>query len=69
MVKVESKKVIVTGGLGYIGSHTIVDLIAHGFDVVSVDSLINSNANVLDGIEKITGKKIKNYQMQLQYWF
>ena len=65
MSKVESNKIIVTGGLGYIGSHTIVDLIANGFEVISVDSLINSNENVLDGIEKITGKKIKNYQIDL----
>jgi UDP-glucose 4-epimerase len=37
-------KIVVTGGCGYIGSHTIVDLIQHGFEVVCVDSLINSKA-------------------------
>jgi UDP-glucose 4-epimerase len=65
MRKADSKKVIVTGGCGYIGSHTIVDLIEHGFDVVSVDSLINSNESVLTGIEKITGTRVKNYAIDL----
>ena len=45
------KKVLVTGGCGYIGSHTIVDLIDNGFEVVSVDSLINSDESPLKGIE------------------
>ena len=65
MSKPDSKRIIVTGGCGYIGSHTIVDLIQHGYDVVSVDSLINSNEDVLSGIEKITGKKIRNYKVDL----
>jgi len=47
--------ILVTGGTGFIGSHTTVELIEAGFDVVIVDNLMNSNANVLDGIEKITG--------------
>ncbi len=59
-------KILVTGGTGYIGSHTIVDLINNGFDVVSVDSFINSDGSALDGIEKITGKRIKNYQVDLR---
>lgn len=58
-------KVLVTGGCGYIGAHTIVDLINHGFDVVSVDSNIRSTTQLLDGIEKITGKKIHNYKVDL----
>lgn len=58
-------KVLVTGGCGYIGAHTIVDLINHGFDVVSVDSNIRSTTQLLDGIEKITGKKIRNYKVDL----
>ncbi|CAL1521617.1 UDP-glucose 4-epimerase GalE [Chitinophaga sp. MM2321] len=58
-------KVLVTGGCGYIGAHTIVDLINHGFDVVSVDSNIRSSTQLLDGIEKITGKKIRNYKVDL----
>lgn len=48
-------KVLVTGGTGYIGSHTVVELINDGFEVVIVDNLSNSNVDVLDGIEKITG--------------
>ncbi|TWV99037.1 UDP-glucose 4-epimerase GalE [Chitinophaga pinensis] len=58
-------KVLVTGGCGYIGSHTIVDLINNGFDVVSVDSNIRSTTQLLDGVEKITGKKIRNYKVDL----
>jgi UDP-glucose 4-epimerase len=48
-------KVLVTGGTGYIGSHTVVELINEGFEVVIVDNLSNSNVDVLDGLEKITG--------------
>lgn len=49
------KKILVTGGTGYIGSHTAVELIKSGFEVVIVDDLSNSKVEVLDGIEKITG--------------
>lgn len=48
-------KILVTGGTGYIGSHTVVELQEAGFEVVVVDNLSNSNIDVLDGIEKITG--------------
>ena len=48
-------KIFVTGGTGYIGSHTVVELQQNGYDVVIVDNLCNSNIGVLDGIEKITG--------------
>ncbi|MDH8700898.1 UDP-glucose 4-epimerase [Dysgonomonadaceae bacterium PH5-43] len=48
-------KILVTGGVGYIGSHTTVELQNAGYEVVIVDNLSNSNENVLDGIEKITG--------------
>ncbi len=58
-------KVLVTGGCGYIGSHTIVDLIDNGFEVISVDNLSNSSEKVLDGIEAITGKRVKNYNIDL----
>lgn len=58
-------KVLVTGGTGYIGSHTIVDLIDNGFEVISIDNLTNSNDNVLDGIEKITKVRVKNYRIDL----
>lgn len=49
--------ILVTGGTGFIGSHTAVELINEGFDVLIVDNLSNSNIEVLDGIEKITGKR------------
>ncbi|ESU20112.1 UDP-glucose 4-epimerase [Flavobacterium cauense R2A-7] len=49
-------KVLVTGGLGFIGSHTVVELQNQGFEVVIVDDLSNSSLTVLDGISKITGK-------------
>lgn len=50
-------KILVTGGLGFIGSHTVVELQNEGFDVVIIDNLSNSSVEVLDGITKITGKK------------
>ena len=58
-------KILVTGGCGYIGSHTIVDLIENGFEVISADNNSRSKDNILDGVEKITGKKIKNYKVDL----
>lgn len=48
-------RILVTGGTGYIGSHTVVELINSGFDVVIVDNLSNSTVDVLGGIEQITG--------------
>lgn len=51
----EKTKILVTGGTGYIGSHTTVELQRAGYDVVIIDNLSNSNENVLDGIEAITG--------------
>lgn len=48
-------KILVTGGTGYIGSHTTVELIESGYEVIIVDNLSNSSIEVLDGIEKITG--------------
>ena len=58
-------KILVTGGLGYIGSHTIVDLLQAGFDVVSLDNQINSSVTALDGIEKITGHRVENIDVDL----
>ncbi|MDD4431580.1 MAG: UDP-glucose 4-epimerase GalE [Bacteroidales bacterium] len=49
--------ILVTGGTGYIGSHTVVELQQSGYRVIIVDNLSNSNQNVLEGIEKISGKK------------
>ena len=51
------KKILVTGGTGYIGSHTTVELIEEGFEVVIIDNLYNSEAEVVDRIHKITGVK------------
>lgn len=55
-------KVVVTGGCGYIGSHTIVELIRKGFDVICVDDLSNSDGSALQGIENITGQAVRFYQ-------
>jgi UDP-glucose 4-epimerase len=55
-------KIIITGGTGYIGSHTAVEFSNAGFEVVIIDNLSNSELSVLDGIEKITGKKPIFYQ-------
>ena len=50
-------KILVTGGLGYIGSHTVVELQNEGYEVVVIDNLSNSTTQVMDGIEAITGKR------------
>lgn len=59
------KKILVTGGCGYIGSHTIVDLIGNGFEAISVDNNSRSTEVLLEGIEKITGVAVKNYKVDL----
>ena len=59
-------KILVTGGCGYIGSHTIVDLLENGFDVISIDDNSRSTKYLLDGVEKITGKRVKNYKVDLK---
>lgn len=59
-------KILVTGGCGYIGAHTITDLIENGFEVVSIDDNSRSTRYLLSGIEKITGKKVKNYKVDLK---
>lgn len=56
-----SNKVILTGGCGFIGSHTCVELQNVGYEVVIIDNLSNSNIQVIDGIERITGKRPKFY--------
>jgi len=58
-------KILVTGGCGYIGSHTIVDLMDNEYNVLSVDNNINSDPSVLDGIQQITGKNVLNYNIDL----
>ena len=58
-------KILVTGGLGFIGSHTVVELINKGYEVIIIDSLVNSNIKVLDNIEKITGKRPEFHKIDL----
>ncbi|MCB0699476.1 MAG: UDP-glucose 4-epimerase GalE [Chitinophagales bacterium] len=58
-------KILVTGGCGYIGGHTIVDLIENGFEVISIDDLSRGSLRMLEGIEKVTGKPVKNYKVNL----
>ncbi|MEO6348111.1 MAG: SDR family NAD(P)-dependent oxidoreductase, partial [Aquaticitalea sp.] len=60
------KKVLVTGGLGFIGSHTVVELQQKGFDVVIIDDLSNSSIEVLEGITAITGKSPQFEQFDLK---
>ena len=55
-------KVLVTGGAGYIGSHTCVELLNKGMDVVVVDNLVNSSKKSLERVEQITGKKVAFYE-------
>lgn len=58
-------KILVTGGTGYIGSHTVVDLIEAGFDVISVDNYVNSDAKPLESIKQITERDVYNYVVDL----
>src|SRR6202789_3254115 len=58
-------KILVTGGLGFIGSHTVVELINAGYEPVIVDDLSNSNPKILDQIVKIKGQKPVFHQLDL----
>ena len=58
-------KILVTGGSGYIGSHTLVDLVENGYDVICVDNNARSTPAILKGVEKITGQPVKNYKVDL----
>ena len=55
--------ILVTGGAGYIGSHTVIELIENGYEVVIVDNLCNSKIKVLDRIEMISGVRVKFYEI------
>lgn len=59
------KKILVTGGCGYIGGHTIVDLVENGFDVISIDDMSRGSTRMLEGLCKVCGKEIKNYKVDL----
>ena len=58
-------QILLTGGAGYIGSHTCVELLSAGYDVVIADNLSNSNIEVLNRLKKITGKDVKFYQVDI----
>jgi UDP-glucose 4-epimerase len=57
--------VLVTGGTGYIGSHTVIDLLQHGYSVVSADNYSRSSAATLDRIEAVTGQRVVNHAVDL----
>ena len=68
------KKIIITGGCGYIGSHTVVECLENytkenGYDtdyqIISIDNYLNSSSSVIKNIEELTGKKVKNYEVDL----
>jgi len=60
------KHILVTGGLGYIGSHTVVELITNGYQPVIIDNLSNTNRDVLERIEKISGRKTPFYEADVR---
>ncbi|QUE30747.1 UDP-glucose 4-epimerase GalE [Francisella philomiragia] len=60
-----NKKILVTGGTGYIGSHTVVELLDRGYQVVGVDNLSNSKLSVVDRVKTITGKNFDFYEIDL----
>ena len=57
--------ILVTGGAGYIGSHTCVELLDSGYEIVIVDNFLNSKPEALNRIKKITGKDFKFYEVDL----
>jgi len=61
----KSMSVLVTGGTGFIGSHTVVELLEAGYDVVVFDNFYNSKPCVLDRIKQITGKSVKFYEADM----
>ncbi|GAB5369125.1 hypothetical protein AAMO2058_001378800 [Amorphochlora amoebiformis] len=61
----KAHNILVTGGTGYIGSHTVVQLLEHGYNVTIIDNLVNSNAKVVDRVEKITSKRPYFYNVDI----
>ena len=57
--------ILVTGGAGYIGSHTCIELISAGYEVVVVDNLVNSSEEAVKRVEKITGSKVPFYKVDI----
>ena len=61
----ESMRILVTGGAGFIGSHTVVELQQAGYDVVVLDNLCNASEKVIPRVEAITGKKVPFYKADI----
>ena len=59
-------KILVTGGAGYIGSHTCVELLNAGYDVVVMDNLYNASEKAIERVEQITGKKVTFYKTDMR---
>ena len=63
-----ANQILLTGGTGFIGSHTAVELMSQGYEVIIVDDLSNSELKTLKSIERITGKKPKFYQADIRQY-
>ena len=61
-----TKKILVTGGAGFIGSHTCIELLNNGNEVVVVDNLYNANKKSLEVVERVTGKKVTFYEVDIR---
>lgn len=59
-------KILITGGAGYIGSHTCIELLNNGYEVVIVDNYCNSHHNIIDSMKQITGRDFKSYESDLR---
>ena len=62
MKRGSTMSILVTGGAGYIGSHTVIELLNAGYEVVVLDNLVNSSKESLKRVEEITGKKVTFYE-------